>query len=229
MDKMDHVRDHFEGEAPVYDGVIRNLIPYYPQMVEALVSALPFDHDDAFNVLDLGCGTGTVSRAVLDAFPCARLTCLDIAENMLGIARRRLSSAQDARFVHADFYHYGFDRQYHAVVSSLALHHLVTPQDKLDFYEKIYDALKPGGILVNADVVLASTDTLQRQYMEHWKSFMLRALPQDEVENVWIPKHYEEDRPVSLLDHLAMLKEAGFTAMDVVWKYYNFCVYMAVK
>jgi len=54
-------------------------------------------------------------------------------------------------------------------------------------------------------------------------------MPKEEVENKWIPKYYEEDRPVSMMEHLDMLNKAGFKIMDVVWKYYNYAVYMAIK
>jgi tRNA (cmo5U34)-methyltransferase len=31
------------------------------------------------------------------------------------------------------------------------------------------------------------------------------------------------------MKHLEMLKEAGFNTMDIVWKYYNLAVYLAMK
>lgn len=127
------------------------------------------------------------------------------------------------------FYDLSFDKKYDAVVSSLALHHLVTKQDKLEFYHKIYSCLNAGGVFINADVVLAATDALQKRYMEQWKSFMCKNVSMDEVDNKWIPTYYEEDRPVSMMEHFEMLKDAGFEAKDVIWKYYNFAVYMAVK
>jgi len=54
--------DHFEQEAKKYDEIILTLIPNYRQMVEVLVSILPFEQDQIFSVIDLGCGTGTISR-----------------------------------------------------------------------------------------------------------------------------------------------------------------------
>lgn len=229
MEKMEKVKNHFEEEAEQYDGIIKNLIPYYHKMVEAIVHTLPFEHTARIEVIDLGCGTGTVSRAVKDAYPKAKLTCLDISGNMLQIAGGKLSDAPDATYINSDFNHFNFQQQYDAVVSSLALHHLVTAQDKQDFYNKIYSGLKAGGVFVNADVVLASTDTLQQRYMEQWKSFMCRNVPKDEVESKWMTTYREEDSPVSLAQHFDMLKKAGFDTIDVVWKYYNFAVYMAVK
>jgi tRNA (cmo5U34)-methyltransferase len=228
-DKMEKVRNHFEEEAGQYDGIIKNLIPHYSQMVEALVKALNFDPSEIFELIDLGCGTGTVSRAVKDVYPMAKITCLDISEKMLKMASGKLSDVHDAIYIKSDFYDYEFDKKYDVVVSSLALHHLVTKEDKLDFYKKIYKCLNSGGVFVNADVVLASTDTLQERYMEQWKKFMCMNVTLDEVEEKWIPTYYEEDRPATMMDHFEMLKDAGFRTMDIIWKYYNFAVYMAVK
>lgn len=229
VEKMEMIKKHFEEEAQQYDGIVKDLIPYYLQMVEAIVNTIPFDNSDSIEVIDLGCGTGTVARAVKNAYPKASLTCLDISGNMLQVADSKLSDAHDTTYINTDFYSFNFSRQYDAVVSSLALHHLVTPEDKRNFYKKIYCGLKAGGIFINADIVLASTDILQQQFMKQWKSFMCRNVSMDEVLNKWIPKYYEEDSPASLADHFKMLKEAGFDIVDVVWKYYNFAVYMAVK
>lgn len=229
MSRMEDVKRHFEDEAREFDEIIRKLIPYYPQMVGAVVDALPFESSDNISVIDLGCGTGMVARAVKDAFPKARLACLDISEKMLKMAGVKLADAPDTAFINADFSGFIFSEQYDAAVSSLALHHLETDEDKLAFYKKIYSGLKSGGVLVNADVVLASTDRLQQRFMEKWITFMSGSVGRDEAENKWIPKHYHEDRPAPLMTHLDMLKAAGFSSADVVWKYYNYAVYTAVK
>lgn len=229
MDRMEDVKRHFEEEAREFDGIIKKLIPYYAQMVEAAVAAMPFEKGDDIRVIDLGCGTGTLAGAVKDAFPNAKLTCLDIAEEMLNMARIKLADAPGTVYINAGFEDFEFDGQYDAAVSSLALHHLGTDEEKLAFYRKIHGGLKQGGVLVNADVVLASTDRLQRTYMERWIGFMSRSVGRDEAESKWIPKYYREDRPAPLVKHLDMLKKAGFRAVDVVWKYYNYTVYTAVK
>jgi len=46
---MKHVKDHFEEEAEVFDGLIRTLIPYYDDMVNSLVLALPFNEKEVKN------------------------------------------------------------------------------------------------------------------------------------------------------------------------------------
>jgi tRNA (cmo5U34)-methyltransferase len=228
MRKVDNIKRHFEEEAREYDGMIRKLIPYYEQMIEALVSALPFDREETVDIIDLGCGTGTVASSVKKAYAKARMTCLDLAQNMLAVTADKLNDPE-AILIKDDLYHFDFPRQYNGVVSSLALHHLMTIEDKQKIYRKIYQALKPGGIFVNADVVLAANDTWQETYINQWKKFIRKSISAEEMENKWMPSYYEEDHPVQLTDHFAMLQEAGFKTVDVIWKYYNFAVVAGVK
>lgn len=224
---MDRIRQHFEEEAQDFDRIILTLIPDYLKMVGALVAALPFESSAAIRVIDLGCGTGTVAKAVLEAFPNAHVTCLDLAENMIAMARGKLAPFPNASFVVGHFA--AFDGEYDAVVSSLALHHLVSDEDKKRFYQRIFARLLLRGVFYNGDVVLASSETLQTMYMRQWRAFMQRSVPDAEIDGKWIPKYLSEDRPARLLDQLDWLREAGFSGVDVLWKHYNFAVYGGTK
>lgn len=221
------VKQHFEEEAQEFDRVILALIPGYRQMVEALVTALPFDRGASFRVIDLGCGTGTVTLSIIRAFPNAQATCLDVAEKMIAMARRKLVSHSHVRYAVGDFTE--FAGMYDAVVSSLVLHHLSTDDAKRRFYKRIYDCLRPGGVFYNADVILASRDSLQETYMCQWRAFMRRSVSEREVEGKWIPKYYAEDHPAKLANQLAWLTEIGFADVEVLWKRYNFAVYGGSK
>lgn len=226
---MDEVRGHFESEARDFDRIILALIPEYPQMLEALVAALPFERASPLRVIDLGCGTGTLSREIVNRFPNARITCVDIAENMIALARSKLGHHMRVEYVHADFESFEFKRRYDAAVSSLALHHLRTDESKRRLYRHIYQSLRPGGVFYNADVTLASGDFLQSVYLKKWIAFMRRGVSQQEIEEKWIPKYEAEDHPTKLTDQLAWLIDIGFADVDVIWKYYNFAVYGGIR
>lgn len=226
---MEKVKHHFEDEAQEFDRIILTLIPHYPTMIRTLVEAIPFGRSEPVRVIDLGCGTGTVASRVLDAFPNAQVTCLDVAENMIAIARRKLVAHPLVNYTTVDFNDFEFCGKYDAIVSSLALHHLLTDGDKTKFYRRIYGSLNSGGVFYNADVVLASNDFLQALYMGEWRRFMGKSLSADEIEGKWIPKYYEEDRPAKLIDQLAWMAQIGFADVDVLWKYYNFAVYGGVR
>ena len=222
---MDIVKKHFEEEAREFDRIIVTLIPYYVQMVESLALAIPFEISAPIRVLDLGCGTGTVAKRVLDRFPNAQLSCLDLAANMIAMAREKLAGYPRVSFILGDFTAMAEGETYDVVVSSLALHHLAADAEKRQFYRRIYLSLRPGGVFYNADAVLGTSDFLQRMYMRQWRAFMGRNISLEEVENKWIPNYEAEDHPAKLTGQLAWLVEAGFADVDVLWKYYNFAVY----
>ena len=226
---MEHVKKHFNDEATIYDINIKNLIPYYNQMVEAIISSIPYEKTKRIKVIDFGCGTGTISKAVKMKYPDAEITCVDIAENMLEVAKDKLKEYDDINYVLADFQSFELDKKYDLVVSSLALHHLTTDKCKQNLYLKCYENLNQNGYFFNADVVLASSDMLQQVYMDKWIEYMKRNVSEEEVQNTWLPTYYNEDCPAKLADHIKWLAEIGFKDVDVIWKYYNFAVYCGRK
>ena len=226
---MENVKNHFEEEAKEFDSLILKLIPYYEEMITSLTLTIPFNTQETIKILDLGCGTGNVSKAVKEKFPQSKITCVDLAENMIYMARTKLSNYSDIEYKIGNFSKLDFDNDYHVIVSSLALHHLKTDEEKKRLYSKIYDALRDGGVFYNADTVLGSNTYLRKVNVEKWKNYMLKNLPMDEVEQKWLPTHYEEDFPASLMDQLDWLSQIGFKELDVVWKYYQGAVYGGIK
>ncbi len=226
---MDTVKNHFEEEAEEFDSLILKLIPYYNEMITSLILAIPFTTSEAIKVLDLGCGTGNVSKTIKERFPQSKITCIDLAENMIEMARIKLSNYHDIEYKMGDFSKLHFNDDYDVVVSSLALHHLKNDEEKKHVYSNIYNALREGGVFYNADTVLGSTNYVSNINLEKWRNYMLKNLPLDEIEERWLPTHYEEDFPATLMDQLHWLREIGFKDVDVIWKYYQGAVYGGLK
>lgn len=226
---MDKVKSHFEEEAAEFDELILKLIPHYKEMIDALISSIPFNPENSIKVLDLGCGTGTITKSLKEKFKNANVTCLDLAENMIEMAKIKLDKYNDINYITGDFYHFIFPDKYDVIISSLALHHLVTDNDKKEFFAKIYEALNSDGVFFNADVVLGSNDYLQKLYLEKWKEFMNQSVSLEEIENKWIPAAEEEDNPTKLVDQLNWLHDIGFKDVDVIWKFYGGAVYGGFK
>lgn len=226
---MENIKKHFEDEAKDFDEIIVKLIPHYNQMVDAMIDAIPFDKEASISILDLGCGTGTISQRISNRFPKSRIVCLDIASNMIEISRYKLSDHMHSEHLVGDFNKIKDRGKFDVVVSSLALHHLETDTDKKEFYATIFDHLNDKGVFYNADVTLASTNFMQQRNIDKWMEFMSKSVSMEEITSKWIPTYEKEDRPAKLINQLKWLEDIGFKTVDVIWKYYNFAVYGGTK
>lgn len=225
INKMESTKLYFEAGASEFDDDIHFLAPHYKQMLDALVVGLPFAKSLPIRVVDIGCGTGNVAQRVKESYPDAVITCVDISESMLRTSRSKLSHYSDIDYQLADIQNYEFEATYDVVVSSLALHHLASDEDKVGFYEKVHNALDLGGFFYNADIVLGSSLCLQEKYIRKWREYMHQQGIDKETERRWLGQHYNDDFPSILLNQLSWLQRLSFTEVDVLWKYYNFAVY----
>ncbi|MET9700592.1 class I SAM-dependent methyltransferase [Streptomyces sp. NPDC006529] len=117
-------------------------------MVEAVVGTAP-------RVLDLACGTGSITDRVLKRFPDATSTGVDLDPALLTIARGHFAGDERVTFVTADLKdpdwtarlpHEGYD----AVLTATALHWLFSPQLAV-LYGQLAPLVRTGGVFMNAD------------------------------------------------------------------------------
>lgn len=103
---------------------------------------------DAHDVLDLGCGTATLTTMIKRAAPDARVTGVDIDPRVLDLARKNVAKAGvDVQLVTASVTDLPFrDHTFDRVLSSLVLHHLDT-EDKRAALAGALRVLRPGGEL----------------------------------------------------------------------------------
>jgi len=110
-------------------------------------------------VLDLGSGTGNLSLRVPD---CADLVCVDISAKMTEIARDKLKTRPNVRFIHVDLleYFHQDDQRFDAIVSTYAVHHL-TEDEKLVLFQHVWDRLDPGGRAVFGDLMVENESAVE--------------------------------------------------------------------
>lgn len=218
------IKEHFEKEAAVFDKLFFKVVPYYNEMMRVVVDAAPFMRTDRLKMIDLGCGTGNLGRKMAAAYPNARITCIDMAQNMLKMAKTKLGGKRNVSFWLGDIRDFDYSGKYDMILSSLVLHH-IEKKDKPEFYLKLFHALRNGGVFYSIDIFLSPSSHLQKLYIDKWKLFMrTNGLPSKKV-NEMIARHYREDRPVVFEDELSIMRKAGFRRIDVIFKRYNFAVY----
>lgn len=119
-------------------------------VVEAVAGSRPL-------VLDLACGTGSISRRLLERFPEARSIAVDVDPALLTIARATFAGDDRVRFVRADLGEVGWARvlpetPVDAVVTATALHWIAEPVLRR-LYRDLHGVVRPGGAVANADAM----------------------------------------------------------------------------
>ena len=158
-----------------------------------------------------GCREGYLKMAEL--VPEKTKTLLDLG---CGTGLERLKkkySDRDVTLIEADYMacELGTER-YDAAVSFQTLHHF-THEEKLGLYEKLWRALKAGGCYIECDY-MAETQEQEDYFVAEKKRL------EEELKLVK-GEYYHFDMPCTMDNQKRLLRQAGFTEVEVVWRQEN--------
>lgn len=211
----------FNSIAEDYDSERQALIPCFHDFYQILVDLLP-EREQSPSILDIGSGTGLLSQYVLKKFPDAKLTLIDISEEMLSIAKKRFGGNTNVSYILYDYTKYTYGYTYNYIVSALSIHHL-DDHEKKSFYEKIYSLLHDSGKFVNGDQFRAPTDENEQMYQRYWHE-KIEASNLSEQSKRGAYGRMRMDKTATVESNLGWLKMAGFHNVDLCYKYFNFGV-----
>lgn len=111
-----------------------------------------FHNQNPQNILDIGCGTATLTILMQKHYPKAQMTGLDGDESILAIAQKKMKQENFAfEFVKAMSYSMPFaENTFDVATSSIMLHHL-SDSDKIKTLTEAHRVLKPNGEINIAD------------------------------------------------------------------------------
>lgn len=220
-----------EEDSGLYQVLAPVAVPARAEQLAALLTLLPFDRGDAFRAVELGCGTGALSYALLDCFPRAETIALD------GSAAMRDRAAASLRPFGARARVEPFDLRATAwlarvedagcVLASLCLHHL-DDEEKRAAFAAVAGRLAPGGALLIADLVAPRRPGARELFAATWdRAAEAQSLAETGapdlfarfVEAEWNYYRFPDpfDRPSPLFEQLTWLREAGFADVDCFW------------
>lgn len=213
---MEDVRKAFDAIASEYDGQRKGIIPEFEDFYLAAAGAAEWEGENPA-ILDLGSGTGLLSALLLGKFPASTLTLLDISPNMLAIARQRFSVYDQVIYRAGDYRYEGLECPYDLICSALSIHHL-DHGEKRGLYARIYSALSPGGVFVNADQFAGETTEQHQRYMNYWDDYVRNGpLPEEEWKTA-LERRDTLDKTEKLSVQLDWLRKIGFSDVDVRYK-----------
>jgi tRNA (cmo5U34)-methyltransferase len=203
------VRRHLRVDVDEYDASIRRFIPGYEAMLREAAGAVAAVRPAL--VLDLGAGTGALSDALLSRAEVGTVELVDVDGEMLARARERLAAhGTRARFALRSFHDPlpACD----AVAASLALHHVRTLEEKAVLFGRVYAALLPGGVFVNADVTLPAEEPARGEAWRAWAAHLVASGIEEPRAWAHFEEWADEDTYFPLEAELDTLGRVGFRA-----------------
>ena len=233
-------RSYFATIADSYDRLQPVLSPPYSRGLDMIVDLIPFDADDAFEFVDLGCGTAEPTVRVLAHFRRATGTCIDSEPEMLELAKRKLTSYSDRIEVReADIT--SCDIQPCDLVFSAKTIHHVPSVGLPELFARIAGALRPDGCFVLYDAMSVGPQwgANTRQQASRFRQRHLRdAVASGVATQQEIDARVEYKRAMKAAgkdveyEHSAenmidAMTEAGFAEVAVVWRMFADTILLA--
>ena len=232
-----------EDDSQLYRELAAIAVPARAEQSATILSLLPFQQSDSFQAVELGCGEGALSFAILDCFPNASVLALDGSASMRAQASSHLQRFGDrvriAAFDMASPAWLGYLDTADCVVSSLCVHHL-NRQEKQWLFTEIGKRISERGAVLIADIV-------KPQRSEAWASFgagwdrITQALSVEKTGSTQLFEKFTQekwnyfhtpdpyDKPSPLFDQLTWFKQAGFAVADCFWLQSGHAIYGGYK
>jgi tRNA (cmo5U34)-methyltransferase len=218
--------------ANVFDDMIRRSVPLYSEIVNRQAQMIQRFHQPGTVIYDLGCSNGNLGIRLgrcINARPYT-MVAVDSSAPMLAAFRKRLANTpleQRITLQCEDIRRTPIENA-SVVVLNFTLQ-FVPQEDRDTLLTRIYHGLAPGGILLFCEKVThADAGVAELQCAFHYTfkrengySDLEISRKREALEKVLIPE--------SLESHLQRLDRAGFAAMDVWLKWFNFAALIAIK
>jgi len=226
-------QDPFEELAPIYDSVFPAVVPKYAEAHDVLLSMLPFGSKDAVRILELGCGTGELTRKLVEHFSAAHISAVDVSAAMLKEAVRKLRPFEERvdllqRNLTDPAWRSGFE-EVDAVVAAYTLDYL-----PLEVHERliseVFELLSGGGRFVSCEFIEPEDPRVGEVFRTLEYRLISRQVAEKRVREEEIrtltgladsgPQHHV----APIRDLLNWLRKAGFDRVDTPWRFFNFVI-----
>jgi len=216
-----------------FDEHIKWSIRGYSDLLDDVISFSRYFVENDTNVVDIGCSTGKVTKAVMeyneDHAPDAHYVGVEIAEGFFKDLEKRKTALEkkgSVEFVFDDVRNYQFDNC--SLVTSIFTLQFMSKKDRAIVIKDIYDGLNSGGGFIFAEKIDCENARLQDMMTFNYYDYKRQKFDYDDImtkertlRNMLKPNTWQEIED--------MVLDAGFKAVEQSWKNHNFVGAIAIK
>jgi tRNA (cmo5U34)-methyltransferase len=185
----------------------------------------------AASVLDVGCGAGNYTLKLLERLPNLNVMLIDLSRPMLdrAVDRIRPATTGSVESIQGDIREIDIGVERHDIIlAASVLHHLRTDTQWRAVFEKFHRAGRPGGAIWIFDLIESTIPKVQATMWRRYGEYLTQVKDQAYRDQVFAYIE-EEDTPRPLTWQLDLLREVGFSQVDVLHKNSCFAAFGAVK
>ena len=193
---MMDIKEQFNLIAKTYDSNRKRFIPCCDDFYGDITKLIAINIESPKKILDLGAGTGILSSFWYLHFPEAEYTLVDIAEDMLDVAKKRFAGLHNISYKVMDYTNGLEGAESDLVISALSIHHL---EDDLKqaLFTQIYENLPEKGMFINYDQFCVEDFLINAWINTYWESQVIQSgLSQEDIE-LWKERR-KLDREISV-------------------------------
>ncbi|WP_261544897.1 carboxy-S-adenosyl-L-methionine synthase CmoA [Campylobacter lari] len=214
--------------ASVFDDMVSRSVPFYTQNLKLIVELIDHFAPQNARICDLGCSTASLLLALYEKRKDFLLSGVDEANAMLEIAKSKCQ-AFGAR---VEFYQKNLDDfeffKNDVFIATYTLQ-FIRPPKRQELVDKIYQNLNENGIFVLSEKILYEDVKIAKKMIQIYEQYKLEqgyskleiSSKREALENILIPYTQNEN--------ITMLKKAGFSKVESVFKWVNFETFVAFK
>lgn len=221
------IEEQFNLIAEEYDSNRKRFIPCFDDYYKGTTQFIASNIEKPKRILDLGAGTGLLSYFWYQHYPSSEYVLVDIADEMLKIARKRFYNIETISYQVMD-YSVGLPNgEFDLIASALSIHHLEN-EEKIKLFSRIYNKLPSNGLFVNYDQFCAGDTEIDHWFNSYWESRLERSGLTDHDIELWKERR-KLDKECSVEEEIKMLRQTGFKNVKCVYSYQKFSVIAAIK
>lgn len=211
-----------------YDDNVRKVIPYYDEIYKQIFSVIQaYCGDRPLAVLDTGCGTGTFGIKALEQLNIAEIVLCDPSEKMLSEAKTKLADKL-CTFYLAGSENLDFKKRFD-VVTAIQSHHYFDRATREAAVKNCFNALKPCGLFICFENTAPFTEYGRNLLLKRVEAFGATAGRTPEEVRSHSARYNTEYFPITIREHLELLKKTGFDVCELFWHSYMQSGFYAIK